>query len=192
MCDQLMCVQLELAGTGARLGCVRIPDSMLLPRNSWCDLQKLVYECLKDNVLIQKCCSNSNFHMLRLYNEHNGPEITALGLFSIDSFTAWQHFKQQLLCLKQHKQQGSALTKVVAVAFYDELAFSRSVLAFSLKSSAVAANDLQSVMAAVKRDARELKYASEAMQDNYQVVYAAVERFYDALQYASPRLQACK
>jgi hypothetical protein len=116
----------------------------------------MVYEYLLGTEWSMKN-SNVPVHFLRLFNEHNGPELTMVSASSFEALPAWHEFVDQLSQLKQ----DATCSKTLSVSLYDTIEYGRSNLAHrwaSLLDDSAWCDDKLCVMAAVSKDSKELKY----------------------------------
>jgi hypothetical protein len=181
-----VCLYLEHAGSGSLLGCISVSESTFDAQTScWLDLQDMVYLHLQQHA---RWCVPSRSQLLRLFNEHNGPELTSVSAVSSCEVSArWWEFVQQLthLFATQHTS-----TKVLVVMTYDDLDYGRSNLSHywaSLSDNAAWQDDKLCVMEATARDFYELDHASSSVREDIQVLYTALS--YEVAAAASESMQ---
>ena len=191
-------VELELAGSGSSLGKLELPGSFFNSSSSWLDLQTLVHKHLgllmhsktimtASVTLCDLTCLLKHPRLLRLFDEHNGPELTKADIRCSD-FSTWRSWISSLTT-------STTLTKskVLAVAVYAVNNISR--WDFSQKyirlqtSGELFRQDKECVLAVVACDGCQLFYASQYFGDDEQVVSAAVRNTGAALCNASRRLR---
>ena len=160
-------IRLEAAGSGASLGCVGIPESMSSLTSCWLDLQRLVYDTIDNKCSTQMLAVS--IACVRLFDEHNGPELT--GLDNPPCFSRWTNWIRSL--------ENSQKTKVLSVGAYPVLDVCKFALAHKwicLEDTVNAQYDKPCVMAAVNAEGCQLRFACEALQHDYQVVERALQQ----------------
>ena len=203
--------RLEAAGSGTSFGFVDIPDELIEDGGCCFDLQRLVHTVLGANHAWRSCAKSSELlecgwacteacH-LRLFDEHNGPELTTLdagdagdacsgsGWWALT--TAWSAWCQSLKKLSTTADglQGHKVLSVCCYASVDIIK-ARLTTSWSLVQYPSWDNDKPVVLGLVRRDGHELQLADPALQDDFDVVATAVRQNGLSIQYASDRLKA--
>lgn len=190
----LGCVRLELAGSGDYISSISIPrcwaDIKTRQYYTWTDLQSTVYEHVK-----AAFGQGSTSLDVRIFDEHNGPELTAVAFE--DTTTSFRHWWSWLQKLKSSCVRDTSY--VLSIAKYAEYDRIRSDILcndnylrqYAAKLDAQPAMYKQLVIDVVSRDGRSLERAG-TFQDDFDVVHAAVKQNGLALVDASQKLRSSK